>query len=108
MIQGDNVSEFYCRRNKNAFVAPHWLTDVEESDKFGDLFERVAPVKPENWSVTVKLGYKKPEEPVPKAFVSARLDQKLRLLSLQGANYVRFQIEKLGKTSFQYYLRVRC
>ena len=106
MFKSDNVCKFYCGCNKegekNSFVDPHWVTDIEENKKFGDLFENVAPVKAEDWCVTVKLGHKKPEEPAPKAFVSARLDKKLLLLSLQGANYVRFEIEKLGKNSFQY------
>ena len=33
------------RGEKNSFVDPHWVTDVEENKKFGDLFESVAPVK---------------------------------------------------------------
>ena len=33
------------RGEKNSFVEPHWVTDVEENKKFGDLFENMAPVK---------------------------------------------------------------
>ena len=33
-------------------LIPIWVTDVEENEKFGDMFENVAPVKAEDWSVT--------------------------------------------------------
>ena len=44
--------------------------------------------------------YSEAGDPRPKAFVSARLDQILMLLGLQGANYVRYEIEKIGKKYF--------
>ena len=33
------------RGEKNSFVDPHCLTDIEENEKFGGMFEREAPVK---------------------------------------------------------------
>ena len=79
-------------------LEPQWMTDIEESCKFGDFFELMKPdTCGEEYSITVKLGHKKPEDSHPRSFVTARLDQKLMLTKLQGANYVRYEVEKIGE-----------
>ena len=55
-------------KGDNSFVVLHWLTDVKESDTFGVLFERVISFKPEDWSVTVKLGHRETSGTSTKGF----------------------------------------
>ena len=57
-------------------------------------FKKVTPPNYEDCSVSVKVGYKRPHKDVSD-LVNVRLDQKLKHINLQGANFVRFSVVEL-------------
>ena len=68
-----------------------WETDATPSQTFGDFFELIAPDRYKDFAVVCNIGHKRPENE-PNQFVKVKLHQKLALLTLQKANFVRFQI----------------
>ena len=84
-----------------------WLTDVEPTAKFADVFNANVPTEYADCPVSVLLGYKKPDSE-PGNWCGALLTQSVSLLQAQGGNYVRFQVrDRKGFYTFKL-LRTVC
>ena len=103
----DERVSFMCDilRGEECVIGIHWETDWSQSSSFKDVFLSVAPDIVKDCAVQIKVGSKLPNKE-PGQWVSVRLDQKVKLISLQGGNFVRCMLPAEGisfDTSVHFY-----
>ena len=98
-MEGEKLS-FMCdvMRGSKCIVGIHWETDWSRTSKFQDVFIATASDIEQDSPVEVKIGSKPPEKKMPEHWVSVRLDQPLSLVTLQGANFIRFVLQDEGNS----------
>ena len=82
-------------QGERCIVEMQWETDWSTTSSFKDVFMSIAPEKVRDSPVEIKLGSKQPNKN-PGNWVSVRLDQPLKLISLQAGNFLRFTLPAEG------------
>ena len=88
-------------RREKCIVSMHWETDWSPASCFKDVFLAIAPENVKESPVEIKVGTKLPNKD-PGQWVSVRLDQCLKLISLQGGNFVRCILPAEGISNLMY------
>ena len=93
----DEKLSFMCdiMRGEKCIVEMHWETDWSPTSSFKDVFMSTAPENAKDSPVEVKLGSKQPSKS-PDHWVSVRLDQSVKLISLQAGNFLQFTLPAEG------------
>ena len=78
-------------------IPPTWETALE-SETYAEFYSKIAPPLYKDYKITVEIGHKTQQQKEPDNFVRVRLDQLIKLLKLQPANFIRFRItHPIGK-----------
>ena len=78
-------------KGAKTFTHPTWECGVSPDSTFATFFHNVAPDGYKDQTVTAAIGYTQPDrEPV--SFVNFRLNQAIKLVTLQKANFARFSV----------------
>ena len=79
-------------KRKSIAQDQEWQSYLSDQMTFGELFSKVARPELSDLAVKIRIGYKYPHREDATNWSTVKLDQKLSLVNVQGANIIEFDV----------------